>query len=218
MNEGEVNGARVVTPIVLSALVSCAAIAGLLHWLGDPALATEADEQPSMILRLAGNSMCVGIAGLALCAALYGILELAGLNIDRGDGGALGRFLTGRAAPTGLTGTGMALRSEVSDHWEMLRARRAMPMTFAIWALPLLGFIGTVIGISGAIGGLGDVFASAEREDALAGVLGALRFAFDTTFVGLVLVIPVMIVSLVVRARSDSVRRHLVSDIPAIDG
>ena len=71
-------------------------------------------------------------------------------------------------------------------------------------------FIGTVIGISGAIGGLGGVFAEAGREEALAGVLADLRYAFDTTFVGLATVIPAMAVATLYRTRSDGVRHALV--------
>ena len=82
-----------------------------------------------------------------------------------------------------------------AERWDHLVARRMAPMSYAVWVLPLLGFIGTVIGISDAIGGLGTVFADGDRQEALESVLGALRFAFDTTFAGLVLVIPVMALS-----------------------
>lgn len=216
MSFTSINAARVLPPIILSGLIACAVIAAGLYALA--VQVPEDAEAPGMVARLAGNDMCVGIAGLALAAALYALLELAGLNVDRSDAGPFVRFMTGRGDPAPLDGDGMALRAEISDHWETLRARRAMPVTFAVWSLPLLGFIGTVIGISGAIGGLGDVFASVEREAALASVLNALRFAFDTTFIGLVLVIPVMAISMVVRARSDTVRRLLLSRVASSDG
>ncbi|MEI6235921.1 MAG: MotA/TolQ/ExbB proton channel family protein [Planctomycetota bacterium] len=59
-----------------------------------------------------------------------------------------------------------------------------------IWAMPVLGFIGTVQGLSLAIGGFGTVLAaggemSALRES-LKGVVGGLSVAFGTTFEGLV--------------------------------
>lgn len=64
-----------------------------------------------------------------------------------------------------------------------------------IWANPILGFLGTVVGISIAVSGLsssfsGDVAASAETGaklvQALGGVTSGLSTAFDTTLIGLV--------------------------------
>jgi len=58
-----------------------------------------------------------------------------------------------------------------------------------IWAVPVLGFIGTVMGLSAAIGGFGSALAEAENikqlKPALQGVTGGLSTAFDTTFVAL---------------------------------
>ncbi len=72
-----------------------------------------------------------------------------------------------------------------------------------IWAIPILGFIGTVLGIGEAVGqfavfiensgdssSLGD-----EMRSALGGVTGGLAIAFNTTFLALVLVVPVMMLS-----------------------
>ena len=60
-----------------------------------------------------------------------------------------------------------------------------------LWAIPLLGFIGTVIGISSAIGGFAATTDSAADMDALKtainGVTGGLGVAFDTTLLALVL-------------------------------
>ena len=65
-----------------------------------------------------------------------------------------------------------------------------------IWAIPILGFIGTVIGISAAVGNFsgsmdaaGDVSA---LKDSLNGVTGGLATAFDTTLVALVMSMIVM--------------------------
>lgn len=59
-----------------------------------------------------------------------------------------------------------------------------------IWAIPVLGFIGTVLGLSDAIGGFGQVLAAsadmAQIRDALLGVTGGLSVAFETTLIGLV--------------------------------
>lgn len=59
-----------------------------------------------------------------------------------------------------------------------------------VWAIPVLGFIGTVLGLSDAIGGFGSVLESAgeisEITQALKGVTAGLYTAFDTTLVALV--------------------------------
>ena len=65
-----------------------------------------------------------------------------------------------------------------------------------IWAIPILGFIGTVMGISAAVGGFaGSLEESqelAEIKKSLQGVTGGLGTAFDTTLVALIMSILVM--------------------------
>ena len=59
-----------------------------------------------------------------------------------------------------------------------------------IWAIPVLGFIGTVLGLSQAVGGFGAVVAGGADLDALKGALGGvtggLATAFETTLIALV--------------------------------
>lgn len=59
-----------------------------------------------------------------------------------------------------------------------------------VWAIPVLGFIGTVLGLSVAIGGFGSVLESADDisqiKVALQGVTGGLSSAFETTLQGLI--------------------------------
>ncbi len=59
-----------------------------------------------------------------------------------------------------------------------------------IWAIPVLGFIGTVLGLSQAVGGFGAVVAGGADLDALKGALGGvtggLAVAFETTLIALV--------------------------------
>jgi biopolymer transport protein ExbB/TolQ len=59
---------------------------------------------------------------------------------------------------------------------------------------PGLGFLGTVVGISIAIGGL----PTAMQDRNLEGLMGGLRTAFDTTFFGLVgsLLLSLLVLSL----------------------
>ncbi|MEX0710868.1 MAG: MotA/TolQ/ExbB proton channel family protein [Pirellulales bacterium] len=59
-----------------------------------------------------------------------------------------------------------------------------------IWAIPVLGFIGTVLGLSAAIGAFGNVLAAAsdvsQIASSLQGVTAGLNTAFETTLVALV--------------------------------
>ncbi len=59
------------------------------------------------------------------------------------------------------------------------------------WALPIMGFIGTVIGVSGAVAGLSGSLESSSDisavKDSLKDVFGSLGVAFDTTLLALVL-------------------------------
>lgn len=59
-----------------------------------------------------------------------------------------------------------------------------------IWAIPVLGFIGTVLGLSEAIGGFGAVISTgadmAQLKASLGGVTGGLSTAFETTLIALV--------------------------------
>ena len=60
-----------------------------------------------------------------------------------------------------------------------------------IWAIPILGFIGTVIGISDAVGSFSATLEKAQDIDTLRqslnGITGGLAVAFDTTLVALVM-------------------------------
>ena len=59
-----------------------------------------------------------------------------------------------------------------------------------IWAIPVTGFIGTVLGLSSAVGGFGAVVSQGADMDmlkeALGGVTGGLSVAFETTLIALV--------------------------------
>ncbi len=59
-----------------------------------------------------------------------------------------------------------------------------------VWAIPVLGFIGTVLGLSQAIGGFSAVLSAADQmsqiKDSLRGVTAGLATAFETTLQGLV--------------------------------
>ncbi|MBN1509267.1 MAG: MotA/TolQ/ExbB proton channel family protein [Sedimentisphaerales bacterium] len=65
-----------------------------------------------------------------------------------------------------------------------------------IWAIPILGFIGTVIGIGHAVGGFSQALDTVQELDkikgALGGVTSGLATAFDTTLLALIVSLLVM--------------------------
>ncbi|GIW95216.1 MAG: hypothetical protein KatS3mg110_3257 [Pirellulaceae bacterium] len=61
-----------------------------------------------------------------------------------------------------------------------------------IWAIPMLGFLGTVIGIARALGGLDPEQLATAPAQAMQGLLAGLYVAFDTTALALTLSIALM--------------------------
>lgn len=67
-----------------------------------------------------------------------------------------------------------------------------------LWAIPILGFIGTVLGVSGAVSGFAEFLSVAQEleqiKSSLTGVTSGLSEAFDSTFVALLLSVFLMII------------------------
>ena len=105
----------------------------------------------------------------------------------------------------------------LSDVSEMLRAQAEndeshMDSSYGllygiIWVIPILGFIGTVVGLSGAIGGFGAVLNTdasvSSLRDGLAPVTSNLGIAFDTTFVALVLAMIIQMMMTFLRKQEE---------------
>jgi len=76
-----------------------------------------------------------------------------------------------------------------------------------IWAIPVLGFVGTVQGLSAAIGQFGGVLSQAtdiaELRPALRGVTAGLSTAFDTTFVALIAALSVQLLLVMIRKSEE---------------
>lgn len=185
-------------------------------------LTEEADAASVSLARYLDNDFCFAILTLGIWGLIYGALQIYGSVLEHrmietgSDASRFMRRLTSAVTRSALlAGEGVqepALRASIAaDRFDAHRTLKMAPISYVIWALPLMGFIGTVIGISGAIGGLGGVFADAGREEALTGVLSHLRYAFDTTFVGLAMVIPSMALSTIYNTRSDATRHVLVT-------
>lgn len=216
---------QIVLPLTLAALLSFALYLTFTRFY-------RADLFGALADRYLGSGYCLLILFVFVAATLYALLQALGLVVERhhlcllqGDttappGYALACLLSGRrvSAEDGLLHTlkgwyGRAQSetalAQLSEHLAQWRGQQHQhnlaPLLFTVWVLPLLGFIGTVIGISQAIGGLETVIAAAgvPGSSGLAEVLSGLSFAFDTTFMGLILVIPTMLYTLPLRAKAE---------------
>lgn len=81
------------------------------------------------------------------------------------------------------------LRSQADQDESTVETSYSLVNSF-VWAIPVLGFIGTVQGLSQSIGGFGTVLATTEElsqiKSSLQSVTGGLAVAFETTLQGLV--------------------------------
>ena len=85
------------------------------------------------------------------------------------------------------------------------------PLSFVVWVLPILGFLGTVVGVSNSMGPL-EALAKGESAAKIAPeLLRNLRYPFDATFTGLVLLLPMMAFFTAVSTRA----RRRIADLRA---
>lgn len=84
-----------------------------------------------------------------------------------------------------------------------------------IWALPMLGFLGTVLGISVSIGGFSGLLANVEDlekvKSSLTQVTGGLSTAFDTTLLGII----AAVVCMLMMSITEKAEQRLACDIEA---
>lgn len=95
-------------------------------------------------------------------------------------------------------GTGMALQDATGCAAREFQANDA-PVRYLAWAIPMLGFVGTVFGIGRAIGALRYF----DAADLMARASTHLATAFDTTLLSLVLSVLVMLHWQVLQTQED---------------
>lgn len=114
----------------------------------------------------------------------------------------------------------LALQREVAFDEESIRAGYSLVRTF-VWALPVLGLIGTVIGISVAVGGFsqflgGDIEDVAIIKKSLVGVTSGLSFAFLITLQGLLGALLLMLLASSLQTKEEAFYAALQKDIADI--
>jgi biopolymer transport protein ExbB/TolQ len=114
----------------------------------------------------------------------------------------------------------LVLQQSVATDEESVRAGYNLLRTF-IWALPVLGLIGTVIGISVAVGGFaqflgGDIDDVAIIKKNLVGVTGGLSFAFIITLQGLLTALIVMLATSALQGREEKLYSNIQQEITDI--
>ncbi|SMX29482.1 MotA/TolQ/ExbB proton channel family protein [Pelagimonas phthalicica] len=162
----------------------------------------------SLLARIALDPVRLAFAAACLVPVLYTILQVSmmlieAVEVNKGsvDGPAGGLGLLLRL----VTARPLRLRQKqdltedaliVSQDGEEL----AVPLSFGLSAFPMLGFLGTVVGLSGAIEALPGAIGN---PDALQPVLSNLHVAFDTTLIGLAGALVCLVGSKVIEATFD---------------
>jgi len=112
-----------------------------------------------------------------------------------------------------------------SDHDESVMESSYTIVKGLVWGIPVLGFIGTVIGLSTALGSFGSVLASTDEVSelrlGLQQVTGGLALAFETTLQALVAALLIHLFLTVVRRNEERLlddcreycQRHIVGRI-----
>lgn len=139
------------------------------------------------------------------------------------------RALTNLKNLGNVTAVAECLNTQASNDDDYLSSSYTVLKGF-IWAIPVLGFIGTVLGLSEAIGGFGKVVKNGCSDpqlliNSLGGVTGGLSIAFETTLIALVIALIIQLLMSMVNNReelfldecSDYCHLNIISKIKSID-
>lgn len=119
-----------------------------------------------------------------------------------------------------LQNADIILQQHVVSDSEQVQAGYNLVRIF-IWALPVLGLIGTVLGIAEAVGGFAQFLAGSVEDvsvikKSLVGVTGGLSFAFLITLQGLLTVLVVMLVASPLQTLEEQFYAAIQNDISNI--
>lgn len=90
------------------------------------------------------------------------------------------------------------------------------PLTAAMWLLPLSGFLGTVVGMAGAIASFDGVITGVGDDlSALVPAVAGLAVAFDTTLLALALVVPLKLLEVGLEGRDRRLLDRIDRDLGA---
>ncbi len=90
------------------------------------------------------------------------------------------------------------------------------PLTAAMWLLPLSGFLGTVVGMAGAIASFDGVITGVGDDlAALIPAVTGLAVAFDTTLLALALVVPLKLLEVGLEGRDKRLLERIERDLGA---
>ncbi|MBF0204565.1 MAG: MotA/TolQ/ExbB proton channel family protein [Desulfamplus sp.] len=99
------------------------------------------------------------------------------------------------------------LRAQAQNDEDQMESSYALVRGF-VWAIPVLGFIGTVLGLSQAIGSFGTVLVKSEGleylKTSLQQITSGLSVAFDTTLIALVAALCIQLLMIGLKKKEES--------------
>lgn len=106
-----------------------------------------------------------------------------------------------------ITDVSEVLRSQADNDEDHMESSYALVRGF-IWGIPVLGFIGTVMGLSQAIGNFGNVLSSSKEIEnlklSLQSVTSGLSVAFDTTLLALVAALVIQLILITLKKKEEN--------------
>lgn len=118
----------------------------------------------------------------------------------------LRRAISEIASGAGATEIGAAMTDQADTDAQVAESSYFI-VKFLIWAVPILGFVGTVVGIASAIGNFDTIVQGSENLTAIKGQMGgitaSLGVAFETTLIALVMSAIMMLAFAVVQKREE---------------
>ena len=195
-------------PTLCAALIVCAYLLLLLDAL------REAQLLGSITVRFLERGIIPPLTLLLFCWALL-LLAYKG-----GTVGYLRRVLSNGAAPGLMHADAREDRELMEEHFRYLWRRSEesyLVPRFISWAVPILGFIGTVLGISLAADGIRNIVGSQAGLSGLSSDLGAaiapLGIAFDTTLIALSLSVVLTLLQTLVQRAEESALTELENQV-----